>query len=350
MIWPRKRAATKLTRDEVLRWAKQARARHEELDLRSYDLRGLDLSKVELKDVVFGRHERDGAAPAKLESASFRESSLEHCFFSHANLTNADFRGSNLSKCDFRYADFHRTTLEEATLKLCDLYRATIRQGTVMLNTTFELVSLTASLEGSTDLRFDAFKRRGGPPGLVTEDERAYRRFLKWTQEDRRESYPIDDAVKKRLVDAARTYRNLSAHWAARGQFHDAGCAYVHSRRLERRNAAPWGKHRKLPTWFVLLIADLLCGFGERLWRIVPWIAVVAVAPAFFYAVLGGVNGSHGLLDDLRYSFNQLTDFTPRDLSASSHLVDFVGGVQRVLGVALLGLFGFVLGNKLRSS
>jgi hypothetical protein len=347
---PNKPAHAKLTRDEILEWASRARKAHEELDLRAYDLGGVNLANVELHDVVFGRHERDGAVPARLEEATFRDSSLEHCFFSHAHLIEVDFRGSTLSRCDFRYADFYRTTLEQAKLALCDLYRATIRQGTVMLRTQFELVSLTASLEGSTDLRFDAFDK-GDRPGLVTEDESEYRGFLVWTQRDRRVSYSSDDAVANRFADAARTYRNLSAHWAARGQFRDAGRAYVCSRRLERSDIAPGrGDRRCMTRWFGLWFADVLCGFGERLWPIVPWIAIVALLPGVLYTLFGGVAGSHGLLDDLRYSFNQLTDFTPKDLSANNHLVDVVGGIQRVLGIALLGLFGFVLGNRLRSS
>jgi hypothetical protein len=37
-------------------------------------------------------------------------------------------------------------------------------------------------------------------------------------------------------------------------------------------------------------------------------------------------------------------------MHSSSHLVDLLGAVQRLAGVALLGLFGFVLGNRIRSS
>lgn len=104
-----------------------------------------------------------------------------------------------------------------------------------MLNTVFELDSLTASLEGATDLRWSAFAGKDRHPGLVAESEAEYREFLKWTQADRLEAYSIDHAVRDRLDDAARTYRNLCAHWTSRGQFHDAGRAYVHSRRLERQ-------------------------------------------------------------------------------------------------------------------
>lgn len=343
---------TKLTRDEVLHLAEQANAAAEQLDLQGYDLRGVDLGgkNLTLRDVVFGRH--GGPSPALLAGTSFRRSTLEHCFFAHVDLSGADFRDCRISRCDLRYATFRRTTLGDATLVLCDLYRASIDEGTVMLNTVFELVSMPATLDGATGLRWASFAGVDQRPALVTESESEYRDFLTWTQGDRLETYPIDQALKDRLDDAAGTYRDLCGFWTGRGQFRDAGLAYAHSRRLERQAVGPRFRGRPFRPllWLGLWLADLLCGFGGSLGRIVPWIAIVALVPGAIYWLAGGVHGGHGISDDLLFSASQLTASTPARLTSASALVDWVSILQTLTGIALIGVFGFVLGNKIRSS
>jgi hypothetical protein len=340
----------KLGRDDVIRLAEMANTAGEVLDLSGYDLSETDLggTGIVLANVVFGRHH--GPPPAILTGTSFRCSTLDHCFFAHANLTGADFRECRISRGDFRYATFRRTTLGDATLVLCDLYRASIEEGTVMLNTVFELVSLTGSLSGATGLRWTSFAGKGRRPALVAESEADYRDFLEWTKADRLETDPIEKALADRLDDAARTYRELSGLWTSRGQFSDAGRAYAHSRRLERQAAGPRGREFRPLFSLWLLVADGLCGFGERLGRIVPWLMAVALLPGLAYWLFGGVGGAHGIGDDLLFSASQLTASTPTRLTAATQLVEWIRVLQTLTGVALLGLFGFVLGNKIRNS
>jgi uncharacterized protein YjbI with pentapeptide repeats len=342
----------KLTREEVILLAGRASAAGDQLDLSGYDLTGVDLGgkDITLADVVFGRHH--GPPPAILKGTIFRSSTLEHCFFADADLTGADFRDCRISRCDFRYATFRRTTLGDATLVLCDLYRASIEEGTVMLNTVFELVSLPATLDGAVGLRWATFAAKGRRPALAPESESDYTDFLEMTRADRLGTYPIDKALKDRLDDAARSYRDLCGLWTTRAQFRDAGLAYARSRRLERQSLGP--RHRgwrfRPLTWLWLWLADLLCGFGESLGRVIPWLAIVAVLPGVIYWVFGGVHGGHGIADDLLFSASQLTASTPARLTSANHLVDWVRVVQTLTGVAFLGLFGFVLGNRIRNS
>jgi hypothetical protein len=147
-------------------------------------------------------------------------------------------------------------------------------------------------------------------------------------------------------------YRGLSSLFSGRGSFDDAGAAYVYSRRLERRARGPFYRASRFRpfSWLWLWIADLVCGFGESLPRVVAWIAALALLPGLGYRLFGGVVGAHGLLDDLLYSLSSLTSSQPSGLNAAVRLVSWIGVVQTFLGVALLGLFGFVLGNKIRNS
>jgi hypothetical protein len=83
---------------------------------------------------------------------------------------------------------------------------------------------------------------------------------------------------------------------------------------------------------------------------LVSWLVLVALVPGVLYAAFGGVSGVHDLGDGLLFSATQLTDLTPVHMDSSSHLVDLLTTAQRPAGVTLLGLFGFVLGNRIRSS
>ncbi len=350
---PDKPAGARLTRDEVVEWAARANRAGVLLNLSGYNLTEIDLKDENLKltDVVFGWH--GGPKPAELRGARFRECILEHCFFADTDLTKADFRKCTALRCDFRYATFRHTTLQEAKLVLCDMYRASIQDGTVMLKTKFELVSLTGTLGGATGLRWSSFAHEKPRPPLVPESEREYREFLRWTKQDRLEAYSIDDALADRLDDAARNYRDLSGLWTERGQFSDAGKAYARSRRLERQSAGPRfkGKPFRPLFWAGLWFADLLCGFGESLVKIVVWLLVVALLPGIVYAIIGNVvQGSGGFWDDLLFSASQLTASTPMRLSSSAQVVEWIRVLQTLTGVAVLGLFGFVLGNKIRNS
>jgi len=361
---------TKLTRAHVTEWAARAAAERDVLDLTGYDLRGINLGKLHLSDVIFGFHNRLPPAipprpdavptsgpeaawdPATLRRASFRESTLDRCFFAHCDLTDVDLRGCTITRCDMRYARFHRTTLENSKLVRCDLYRATVREGSVMQGTTFELTSLTESLEGVTGLRWEAFKGRCRRPALATEgNEEEYRKFLQDTKLDRLETDSIDDALGNRFRDAARAYRNLSGVWSLRGQFRDAGRAYVHSRRLERRAASPLskGSPTRLHAWLGLWSADMLCSFGESFVRLIPWLVAIALLPGFAYAIFGGVDNAHGVWDHLLFSTFALTGSIPHDMTPS-HIVELITALQRMAGIALFGLFGFVLANRIRSS
>ncbi len=345
---PQATLGVKLDREDVLRLAEEAKLANDELDLSGFDLSGINLQETELARVAFGRHH--GGSPAVLAGASFRGSTLRDCFFAHADLVKADFRGCHITGADFRYATFRQTTLEGATLVLCDFYRACLEDGTRLTNAVLELVSLTASLDGATGLSRGTFTREGHPPALVAESAECYPAFLERTKSDRPESYSVDKGLEVRLEEAASIYRQLSGLWTSRAQFADAGWAYAHSRRLERQVAGPRGRNFRVLAWLWLWIADLLCGFGERLGRVVGWLLAVALIPGFAYLLFGGIAGAHGIADDLLFSVSQLTASTPARLSSSNSLVDWVRVVQTLAGVTLLGLFGFILGNKIRNS
>jgi hypothetical protein len=365
-----------LSRAEVVDLCRQAGERGDRLYLSEFDLSESDLTELRFRNVCFGRHNGDGPAllmgtkfggsrfedcsfvyaelmDTKFMDTEFGASCFKDCSFVHAELTKTYFRGCRFVDCDFRFSRFSGAQLAEAHILRSDFYRAQLGEGTVMARVHIELSSMSSTgLEGTLDLEWQSFKRRGGAPALVQESAALYPSFLRRTEEERPRENTVEHALASRLEDAARVYRGLSGLWAGHGSFDDAGAAYAYGRRLERQARGPFyrGSRFRPLSWLWLWVADVVCGFGESLPRVVVWIGALALLPGLGYRLFGGVVGAHGLLDDLLYSLSSLTSSHPSNLDAANRLVSWIGVVQTFLGVALLGLFGFVLGNKIRNS
>jgi hypothetical protein len=270
-----------------------------------------------------------------------------------------------VDKCDFRYAVFRRATLEDAKIKDCDLYRAVFEAGTVLAKTEMRHVSLThAWLHGVVGLRRDNFAATPADPVLAAEAD-LYELFLKRTDKDRSSDFPLEEAVRNRLDEAALVYRHVTGVWASQGHYDDAAWAYVHTKELERDYAKAQRSDPKVDKpvrrrawlrWFALTVADGLCRFGDSLLRVAFWIAMVAVIPGLIFWPTHAVRttGMHphpaNAFLCVMFSAARLAAATPTGLATSGRVVDGIVIAQSIIGITLIGLLGFVLGNKLRSS
>lgn len=321
-------------------------------DLRGCALVGLNLEGIELRHVVFGTKAAPGEpAPALVRQTSLRGATIAGCSFVDVEFDGVNLRDGTLTDCDLRYAAFRRCTFHGRAVELCDFYRAIFETGVIFGSATLRHVSLDrASLDGTVDLRIANL-----PDGLLQEDRAATRKLLV----DRGLVAPEDiDAEADRHLDvAATTWRTLSGVWSAQGAFSDAAEAYLRSRHLERRAASPLrGYTRTRPLrWAALWVAGALTGFGERVWRILATVVAIAVLPALAYGAWDGVTGPdgrpvHNGWDLLLFSVGQLTTTAPDDLTAAARWSQALGEAQTLLGIAALGLLGFVLGNRIRQS
>lgn len=359
------------------------------LDLRGFRLDGLDLGgerDAERKTwnrLIFGMNDRRPAA--SVDRCNFERAVLTDCLFAGMELIGLDFTECELTDCDFRFATFRGVRLGSARIVRCDLYGASMESATIMSNIHFELSSLPQFGDGITGLDWSAVANPDGSPAIVGEKADLYLEFLKRTKDERPPNgRSILDAVDDRLPGAAAGYRRLSGYWAAQGQFWDANSAYTHSRRLEREASSPWfaisrrihheGRfsepraqrhaHRaewslrqrfqsrgmRPVAWIGLWVADLTCRFGQSLTRVFVTLLTVALVPGIAYALFGGVTGAKDVFDDLLFSISRLTAVTPAKLASATQLVEWVGAVQSLVGIALVGLFGYVLGNVLRQA
>jgi hypothetical protein len=304
---------------------------------------------------------------SRLADIGFRDCRFEKCTF-HSYVRSAEFMRCVFVDCELDYCAivstklkfcrFEGCTFTGAAILRCDLYRADFRRGNVFQRARLGLVSLSrGDVRGAGELRrvcFPPFQDRGElAPGiqepqqapseyeavrslrtevalpLIQEDPAQYEELLVNTDLTR----PVDDTLARRLIEISDVYRMLSGVWMSAAAYDDGAWAYRQSRKYTRASLAPLFRRsaaaaRKVPMvrrekgfrraglWAGLSLADPLCGFGTRLRGIL--VALVALVAGF--AVL------------------------------SARGWGLAAALETLLGIALLGLLGFVLANKLRFS
>jgi hypothetical protein len=316
--------------DVALRERLKRRQGGEVLDLRGYDLRANSFTGMILENVWFGAGPGSELEPALLAGVSFRDATLVRVNFSDTNLDGVDFRGTTLRRCDFRRAEWR----------------------------------------GSIGLEWETFAHPRDAPALIQEtSDLEYAAFLAPVGGHRRQRR---NPVYDRRLAASDTYRRLGAIWRGAGRSDWEERAYVRAKNLERghysssRRRFEQGRRSPGDPYSLVLIARrawldlarIVCNYGESLWRIVFWAIVLILAPATAYALTGAVkisNASGGALHTTNswakavlYSLSRLNPGGSDTVHAGNQLVAFFGAGQAVLALVLLGLFGFVLGNKLR--
>lgn len=341
-------------------------------DVTGYDLSGLDLSERTFSKVVFSAN--NSASRRTLEGTTFKDCVFLDCRFAGAVVSQATFRGARFRYCDFRYATFRNTTFTEAMLEGCDLYRTVFEGNNVFERALLRACSLHLAGLGGADIR-----RENLDGAVIQQHPAEYRRF-----QEHFKHLPvakIGPVVALALREAAGVYRALSGLWAARGFLGDSTWAYVQSRRLERKcryplfvwravrteaqlreEPPPSTRQRLLATmassigYLGLLVTDLTSAFGSSLARVLATMVVVVVAFALTYQGLGAIvlsapteHASATFFDCLAFSVGKMMAASPERIRIAGKY-EFVAAAQTFVGLGLIGLFGFVLGNRVRQS
>lgn len=363
-----------------------------DIDLSKMDLRCIKLLHCNLSGVKFNGARLDGAFLfgcdlSQIDSwvASFRCTSFRQCYivnsrFMHGQFEGASFAYSNLENtklinsyhdCDtwFFQTRLYRTNLQESHLEQVDLKEA---------RTLFGVKLYRARLEG-TELDYRLF---GGK---------------------------IGEELEREFVQAAQAYSAIKANLEAAGQYNQAARAYVKERQMRKNASAPWNARRlygaseigdeyeysqehnmlvrtKLGakwwnprTWWFYLrhstrwvadwIVELLCSYGESVWRVLFWmVATLLVIGPVLISLLGGLEWNDdsrqiywGLPTPLQrwayayfqYVLYMIDTFTTAEFAQLEPVNDpvrLVSGLLAMLGVFLAGLLGFVAGNRIRYS
>jgi uncharacterized protein YjbI with pentapeptide repeats len=354
------------------------------LDLSHLDLNGTDFSGCTLQNVVFANETQDDR---ELKNLTFSGAQLNNVFFDHAtlsgcnfdgektNLTRVSFKKSTLHKCrfrktqfhwcDFRYAEINSATFESAKISWCDFYR-TFFVGIVIFRKALignSSLFYTYFDEGAT-LRLENIE----DSKILQQDKDAYRKFLvDWpklgpgirkNEQGVESDWDPTDSLRARYMDAEDIYKTLNGLWTSKGFLGDANWAFVKGKKMERKrmiNELVFGQ--KLPFTkavnqsaliFWNFITDKLFGYGESMSKMITTYVVTIFIFAYIYYSSSATNLPDYLLA-LIISLKNMVAQTSDEVSGISPFLDFLNMVQTTIGILITGIFGFILGNKIRN-
>jgi hypothetical protein len=173
---------------------------------------------------------------------------------------------------------------------------------------------------------------------------------------DQESAWQIKDSVYNRYADAEEIYKTLNGFWIAKGLLGDANWAYVKGKRTETKNirqqiAKTNSTSNKLALCFQYSwnqFKNVFFGYGESLRRMV----VTYILIVFIFALIFFRTPDTNILDyieALKMSFKNMVAITSPKLQDISILMDMLNVLQTTLGILLTGIFGFILGNKIRN-
>ena len=343
------------------------------------DLSGISLVRVRANEF----DARDALLEdAQLADAVLRFADLRGALLDGACIQRADLWGAKLDAAEAPGVDLGDAVLREATLRGADLSGARLN-GASLQKADFAGANLSradltgADLLGASLAGADLTNARLVRLDLAGCDLRHARLADAWLERTRFRLDQLGGAVGEEVAGeweaARRAYLGLEGNFRGLGDPDAASWCYKRARRMAKREArhltaeavrtrAPRAALRHAGAWLADSFAEWLCDYGESLPRVVRAYVVALLGFSFYYRVtdslLRAVPGPHGgslvpatgWLDIVGFSFLTMCTSTTPDtgIKPANHLVAYIGSVQYIVGVLLIGLFGFVLGNRIR--
>ncbi len=314
------------------------------------------LTSARLRFADFGNAILDGAdlSGADLWGAKLRKTTADRVLFRNARLDE-----SSLAEADLAGADFSGATLRRADLAQARLRNANLR------DTTLEGANLAGADLSEASL----------PNLSLSSCNLAHARFAgAWLERTRMRARQLNGRVGEEfegdLEAALDSYVVLERNFLSLGISEDASWAYLRRRRVGR------ALHRRLATtqwnenhhraamlnglrWLGDTLAQWLCDYGESLFRVARAFITILVGFAVLYWLTGCLRPREGfggmrLWDPVNYllfSLNSMTTVGTSEvaLRPRNELGILLSSLQTVIGTVLLGLFGFVLGARIRN-
>jgi hypothetical protein len=276
---------------------------------------------------------------------------------------HADFQGANLAYTKLQNAGLQEANLREADLRFADL-------------TGVDLL----------DVQID---------GLL--QTRLYRAKLDHTLLKREQlGSVIGDEQNGEFGQARDAYLALKQNFEDLGDYEAASWAYIKERQMEKTCNGPgqarrfYGKEqlgdteeRRLPAyhprvwWFYIRhtakwlgdwATELLCNYGESIWLVLFWMAVLlfVAGPLLFwlpallhwpaenldthFSLSGFARLRYAYLQHFLYVLDAFTTASLAELQPANEWARLVTGLIALVGIFLTGLLGFVAGNRIRRS
>lgn len=283
---------------------------------------------------------------------------------SHFYLT--DLSGSVLGNCDLRNTNFHDTNLNNVDLYLADLENAHL------VGASLHKANLNRA--NITNARLPDNIRQAIGDRLIQENENENNEYLTRLSE----RIPENSLIHRRafrFIEAANIYGALKNNLMSSGRYKEASWAYIRERQMRKKSSNPrmaiityralepadkaWAGSsinfyfKSFVKWVSDWLAELSCGYGERPLLTIIW----AVAIVFLFALLfqwtGGITSTHGqmtFLHYLNYSLGAFTTMGYDQYEAVTLTAQTLTSSEALLGISILALLMFALGNRISRS
>ena len=298
----------------------------------------------------------------KLEKIDFTGCTLERVNFKGCEMVHCRFRNAKISWSDFRYAEIQHGTFEGAQIDFCDFYRAFIDGVVIFSGSSIANCSLNKTYLGDCAV---IRKENLRDNRILQQNKEEYRKFLvdwhtygtgeRTNDLNVKSDWSPQAAVDARWADAEVIYKNLNALWSGKGYIADGNWAYVQGKRMERWRMISQMRDKSLNwlkkganIWHICtnFMSDLLFGYGESMTKmIVTYILTVFLFAWAFTENVSLLEYSQAFAISLKNMVGMDSDI----LQDVSPLVDMLNVVQTTIGILLTGIFGFILGNKIRN-
>ena len=321
-------------------------------------LDNVDFSNIELRKINF--------LETNLRGSQFRNTHLQFSILAGAQLQGANFYRAQLQHAFLSGARLDGAILVEAHLDFAILGRTDFRDVSLSSVASMHGVHLYQTrFWGVLDLRYEQFLNDSGQSTI-------------W------------EHTHGRFSEAKDVYKTLKGYFEDAGDYEGANWAYVNEQRHEKWMRCPpklgyiiyrrWRKQYddaehvkqfcdpKLLDWLRLEFAEKIANYGDSLLRPLFWMAFTILFFALIYLAFGlatndptcayGHLGARPYLctptrnfaNNLLFSISAITTVDVSWLQPSYWWVSYITSLEMLIGIALTGLFGFVLGNKLRFS
>jgi len=334
----------------------------EDAKLRQADLEGADCWKA-----IFRR--------AYLRRANFRNTYLKDTSFQKAYIGRCTFESADLENADLYGADLNASNLTNAFLLGANLRDANLR-GTILLNAKLRRDSIGECLLFEKEL--PELRKR------FSDQRKRYSSGIGFTGHE--------GLIPQRHAVARDIYTSLKNNFTSLGQYADASWTYIRERQKSRMTKAPWRARQyygqahpfgleRLPTyqslsrrhpltwwfwfkytvkWLLDWVTELSCGYGERPLRTIAVAGLILVIFPLIYWATAGVGWfdpalgrdvlSHSFLDYVIYSAGAFATIGYEGLKAVNTAARIWTAVEALLGISILALLMFTLGNRIGRS
>jgi uncharacterized protein YjbI with pentapeptide repeats len=347
----------------------------QEADLLGANLQGASLWSANLQEArLLGANlRRAGLGQANLQEADLAVANLQEADLWGANLQEANLLGANLQGAKLGRANLQGANLRVANLQEANLAGANLQEADLAGANLQEADLRGTKLEGAffSGVRLDHTEIARGFLGSAIGEELA-------------RDYP----------GAKDAYLRLKQDFDDLGDYAASSWAYRKERQMEKMCSTPWRARRYYgqgqlgdvwtwdeeeqvlrwesgpPTWHPRVLwfytrhtlkwlsdwfVELLCGYGESIWRVLAWMLLVILGFAAYYqvshaVVISSQDAVTSLWDHLIFSLGAFTTLQPARLQAARPGVELLTTIQAIIGISLAGLLGFVAGNRIRRS